>query len=200
MMKDAAVEADQIVKINVIANGVGVMDTEAAEEGYFGGNMYNCYKISDLLALTELPACDTVTSISYRDGATMDEAYELFAQKYISVDTGKDRQPWTLGKVQERNAYIANAGYYIMDNNAIAYVPDECVQGAGLKLVDILDTMGMSSAVSCKIVCSDGYSEEIDMDDFQNVELFHIDGRVDATSIAYPDYTLTGAMYIIPVG
>lgn len=197
---DTQVEEGKVAKLNIFANGAGVMGEEAAAEGYFGGNLYNCYKVSDLLAACEIPESETVTSISYKDGASAEQPYAEFIQKYISLDTGKDRQPWTLGKVQARNDYIANAGYYVLGNNAIAYVPDACVQGSGLKLTDILATMGMEAAAECQIVCADGYAEVVEAEDFAQVELFHIDGRVDSSSVAYPTYTLMNVMYIIPMG
>lgn len=199
--KDAEAPAEGVAKINVFANSVGVIGTEPTAEGYFGGSVYEAYSVAELLAECEMPEGTKVTSIAYTDGTTMEEDYALFAQKYISLDSSKERQPFTLGKAQPKGEYVKNAGYYIIDeNNGFVYVPETYVEGAGMALTDILAALGMQDAVSVDLVCADGYTETVVAADFAKVQLFHIGGRVDASSVANPSYTLYNTMYIIPMG
>ena len=127
--------------------------------------------------------------------------YDNFAQRYITLDNSKERQPYTLGKVQPKSEYVKNAGYFVIDNtNAIIYVPETYVEGAGMALTDVLAFLGMENATSVDLVCADGYTENVPAEKFAEVTLMHISGRLDASSPANPGYTLYNTMYIIPKG
>lgn len=199
--KDAELEAGVIYKLNIFENSVGVIGTEPTHEGYWGGKMINSYKISELLAACELAEGTTVQYVSYKDGATKDEDYALFAQKYISVEADdKDRQPWTMGKAQAKNDYLANIGYILWDNTGLVYVPETYTEDAGMALTDLLAALGYAEATACQLVCSDGFAETIQAADFSKVTLYCNDGVIDGTSVAYAGSALMGLMYIVPMG
>ena len=56
--------------------------------------------------------------------------------------------------------------------------------------------MGFKDYKAIKVTCADGYAEEIDAADMGEVAIFHLDGRIDTTSIAYPEFTLQNAATI----
>jgi len=58
----------------------------------------------------------------------------------------------------------------------------------------------MENAKEVDLVCNAGYTETVTADKFAEVQLMHISGRLDATSVANPGYTLYNTLYIIPKG
>ena len=199
--KDAELEAGVIYKLNIFENSVGVMGVEPPVEGYWGGKMVNAYKIAELLEAVELAEGTTVKYVSYKDGATKDEDYALFAQKYITVDVDdKDRQPWTVGKAQAKNDYLANIGYVLWENTGLVYIPTTYTEDAGMALTDLLAALGYAEATACQLVCSDGFAETIQAADYSKVTVYCNDGVVDGTSVAYAGSALMGLMYIVPMG
>lgn len=200
MEQGAEAPAEGVAKINVFANGVGVAGVEAPE-AYYGGSVYDSFSVAELLELVEMTSGTSVTITSYLDDEPETLDYDSFAQRYITLDSSKERQPFTLGKVQPKSEYVKNAGYFVIDDvNALVYVPETYVEGAGMALTDILAFLGMEDAVCVDIVCADGYTETVEAADFAEVQLFHIAGRLDATSVANPGYTLYNTLYIIPKG
>lgn len=198
MEQGAEAPAEGVAKINVFANGVADL---TAVEAYYGGSVYESFSVKELLELVGMTSGTSVTITSYLDDDPETLDYEGFAQRYITLDSSKERQPFTLGKVQPKSEYVKNAGYFVIDNtNALVYVPETYVEGAGMALTDILAFLGMENATAVNLVCADGYTETVEAADFAEVQLMHIAGRLDATSVANPGYTLYNTLYIIPVG
>ena len=71
----------------------------------------------------------------------------------------------------------------------------------GYSVPDLFKAIGMVEAKAYKFTCADGWAEEIDAEDLANVKIFinAAGDGVDATSIAYPDYTLMNILEITPV-
>ena len=87
----------------------------------------------------------------------------------------------------------------MFDTAALVYVPGVEVMPDGYSVVDLFEAVGMAKASAYKFTCADGWAEEIDAQDLDQVKIFINEGRVDATSIAYPDYTLMNILTITPV-
>lgn len=194
----AEAPAEGIAKINVFANGVADL---TAVDAYYGGSTPEAFSVKELLESVGMTTGTSVTITSYLDDDPETIDFENFAQRYITLDNSKERQPYTLGKVQPKSEYVKNAGYFVIDNtNAILYVPETYVEGAGMALTDVLAFLGMENAKEVDLVCNDGYTETVTADKFAEVQLMHISGRLDATSVANPGYTLYNTLYIIPKG
>ena len=155
------------------------------------------------------------TSIAYA-------GYALENIKYI-VPHGVD--PENLPEVEDGKVYkitvfntAAKVGYDaeakkafpLEDDSALFLVPDDATQEAGLAVSDLLEKLGITDVKAINVVCADGYAEEIDAvkgqlegglagidaEDIKDVFFFHLEDRIDATSIAYPGYTLNNAVKI----
>ena len=198
MEKGAEAPAEGIAKVNFFASGVAEL---TAVESYYGGSTPEAFSVKELLEMVGMTSGSSVTITSYLDDEPETIEFANFAQRYITLDNSKERQPYTLGKVQPKSEYVKNAGYFVIDNtNAIIYVPETYVEGAGMPLTEILAFLGMENATSVDLVCADGYTENVPAEKFAEVTLMHISGRLDASSPANPGYTLYNTMYIIPKG
>lgn len=198
-----------ITKINFANNGVGVLDAEntkasetvvlvegATVKAPLGGSTQNGYPVADLLAAMGVPACETVTAISYVDGSTLDQTYDDFIQKFIVLTDSKDRAPYTVGTVQPYGNVVKNTGYFVMGDSVLLCVPATATKEQGICMNDVLAALGIEGVTAANVVCSDGYSEEIDAEDFADLFIFYNEDKVDTSSIAYPEYTLGDAAYI----
>ena len=198
MEQGAEAPAEGVAKINVFATGAANL---TAVDAYYGGSTPEAFSVKELLEMVGMTSGSEVTITSYLDDDPETIPYDNFAQRYITLDNSKERQPYTLGKVQPKSEYVKNAGYFVIDGtNAILYVPETYVEGAGMPLTDVLAFLGMEKAASVDIVCADGYVENVTADKFAEVTLFHTAGRLDANSVANPEYTLMNTLYIIPKG
>ena len=88
-----------------------------------------------------------------------------------------------------------NLGWLVAGPEAILLVNED-----GYKASDLFEDLNMAEADSYDFICADGWSEEIAKEDLENVDIFFNEDRTDATSILYPDYTLTDILYIVPHG
>ena len=198
MEQGAEAPAEGIAKINVFATGAANL---TAVDAYYGGSTPEAFSVKELLEMVGMTSGSEVTITSYLDDDPETIPYDNFAQRYITLDNSKERQPYTLGKVQPKSEYVKNAGYFVIDNtNAIIYVPETYVEGAGMALTDVLAFLGMENATSVEIVCADGWSEVVTADKFGEISLYNDAGRLDATSVANPGYSLMNTLYIIPKG
>ena len=194
----AEAPAEGVAKINVFATGAANL---TAVDSYYGGSTPEAFSVKELLEMVGMTSGSEVTITSYLDDDPETIPYDNFAQRYITLDNSKERQPYTLGKVQPKSEYVKNAGYFVIDNtNAIIYVPETYVEGAGMALTDVLAFLGMENATSVEIVCADGWSEVVTADKFGEISLYNDAGRLDATSVANPGYSLMNTLYIIPMG
>ena len=88
-----------------------------------------------------------------------------------------------------------NLGWLVVGPEAIVLVNED-----GYAATDLFEDLKMAEADSYDFICADGYAEEIAKDDLADVDIFFNEGRTDASSIAYPDYTLQNILYIVPHG
>ena len=125
---------------------------------------------------------------------------ENLMKVYFSIDHSKGNDAYTLGKAQPYGAVLKATGQYIFDNAAIVYVPPVDVMPDGYSIPELFKLVGMVEAEEYDFTCADGYTETIHKDDLAEVRIFinAAGDGVDATSIAYPDYTLQDILTITP--
>ena len=189
-----------ICQIVVMPNAEGVLDTEPAEDMNYGGTLYAAYPVADVLAKAGIETT-TAKAISYKDGYIFNYDIDTFMKVYICLDTKNKNDAFTCGKAQVRDQLCKAAGQYIFDDAALVYVPGVEVMPDGYSVTDLFKTVGMVEAKAYKFICADGWAEEIDAEDLAEVKIFinAAGDGVDATSIAYPDYTLMNILEITPV-
>ena len=189
-----------ICQIVVMPNAEGVLDTEPAEDMNYGGTLYAAYPVADVLAKAGIETT-TAKAISYKDGYIFNYDIDTFMKVYICLDTKNKNDAFTCGKAQVRDQLCKAAGQYIFDDAALVYVPGVEVMPDGYSVTDLFKTVGMMEAKAYKFTCADGWAEEIDAEDLAEVKIFinAAGDGVDATSIAYPDYTLMNILEITPV-
>ncbi len=154
------------------------------------------FKVTEILDKLELKGYKEVTTVSLLDGQTWTCSFDDFLAKYIVEQDAKFRGPYTVGRTQKRNEFTTNVEVFVLDSDALVYVQDDATKEAGLSVADVLEKMGAKDVKAINVVCADGYSEQIDAADLDKVFLFHNDERIDATSIAFPQYTLENAVKI----
>ena len=189
---------DGVCHIVVMPNAVGVLDEEPAELMNYGGTVYAAYPVTDVLAKAEIEP-SAVKAISYKDGFTFEYDAELFQKLFICLDTKNKNDAFTCGKDQVRDQLCKAAGQYIFADAALVYVPGVEVLPDGYAVEDLFKAVGMAEAKSYNFTCADGYTEEIFAEDLAKCKIFINEDRVDATSIAYPAYTLQDILSITPV-
>ena len=189
-----------INQIVVMPNADGIFETEAPELLNYGGTLYAAYPVADVLSKAGITTT-TAKAVSYKDGYIFDYDIDTFMKVYICLDTKNKNDAFTCGKAQVRDQLCKAAGQYIFDDAALVYVPGVEVLPDGYSVVDLFKTVGMVEAKAYKFTCADGWAEEIDAEDLANVKIFinAAGDGVDATSIAYPDYTLMNILTITPV-
>lgn len=162
--------AEGVSKINVALNGEGVYQTEPPYLGNRAGSYYNAWSVADLLDKFDVAACDTVKVVSYLDGYTAVEDYALFTQKYIAyqalTEKASEKEYFTLGQVQAKGDGVTNVGYYIFDEDAMAYIPAN-----GLTAEAAFEAVGMANAENYVLTYTDGRSETKSADEVKAMEL-----------------------------
>ena len=190
---------DGINQIVVMPNADGILGVEPPVILPYGGNIYEGYAVAAVLEKAGITST-TCKAISYKDGATYDYDMENLMKVYFSIDHSKGNDAYTLGKAQPYGAVLKAAGQYIFDNAAIVYVPPVDVMPDGYSIPELFKLVGMVEAEEYDFTCADGYTETIHKDDLAEVRIFinAAGDGVDATSIAYPDYTLQEILTITP--
>lgn len=198
MVKDTAaeteVEDDTIYKITV-AN-TAMKGVEADTKTFLGGSVQTGYAVADILKAAGIDSKETVKAVSAGDASTTEMTMDAFLNKYIVPNDSKDRGAYTVGPEQQYGDVTISVGCYAMGKDILLFVPDWATQEAGVSLKDMLEKLEINDYTAVKVICADGYSEEIDAADMDAVYIFHLDGRVDTSSIAYPDFTLQNAVTI----
>lgn len=189
------VEDGIVYKITVF--NTAVKETETDMIYPHGGSAQVGYKAEEVVAALKIGgAIGDVTTISRGDSAPVTCTADEFLARYIVLNDSKDRGPYTVGQNQDKGNVTQNVVLFDMGDYAMVYVPDDATKEAGLGIADILEKLGLADAKAVNVVCSDGYSEEIEAADFADAGIFHNDDRIDATSIAFPQYTLENAVKI----
>lgn len=145
LTKDSTPADEGVSRLTVLLCAKGVFKTEAPYMENRAGTFYKAWAVKDLLSKYNITPCGEVEVISWKDGYSQKEDYSLFAKKYIAFQAptakGDQKDFFTLGKAQQRNGGVNNAGYYIFEQEAFAYIPE-----TGLLLGDVFKTVGMDGA------------------------------------------------------
>lgn len=145
LTKDSVPAAEGVSRLTILLCANGVFKTEAPYLENRAGTFYKSWAVKELLAKYDITPCEEVEVISWKDGYSQKEDYGLFVKKYIAFQAptakGDQKDFFTLGKAQKRNGGVNNAGYYIFEEEAFAYVPE-----TGLLLGDAFKAVGMDGA------------------------------------------------------
>lgn len=168
--KDSKIEGDGVYRMVMIQNAKGVYGVEAPYLQNRAGVYYpttktashaypGSYSVAELFAKFDVKPCASVKVISYKDGFARDEEYEHFTKKYIAWHaTG---EYITLGQEQSKaEGAVFNAGYYILDEDSFAYIPE-----AGLSLAEAFEKVGMAEVCQYKLTYADGTVERLYLED-----------------------------------
>lgn len=133
---ESQVESGVVSKATVIYNAKGVYGVEPKYSENRAGTVYKSWMCADLLAKFSVPVEGDVVITSYKDGFTKTISASEFASLAIAFQAptskGDQKDYFTLGKNQERNAGVTNVGSYVFDTAAFVYIPD-----GGLALSDV---------------------------------------------------------------
>jgi hypothetical protein len=150
--------AEGISRFTVMLCADGVYKTAPKYTENRAGSFYDSWSIADLLDKYGTAPCEEVQVISWKDGYSQNEPYQLFFEKYMAfqapLENGKQKEFFTLGRVQPRNAGVSNIGYLVMEKEAFAYIPE-----SGLLLSDAFRKTGMYDAALYLLTYSDGYEK-----------------------------------------
>lgn len=162
--------AEGVSKITVALNAEGVYETEAPYLQNRAGVYYSAWSVADLVAKLNITACDTVKAVSYKDGYTKVDDYATFVQKYIAYqapnEKGTEKEYFTLGQVQPKDAGVSNAGYYIFSDDALVFVPAD-----GITVADAFDAIGMAAVDSYTLTYTDGTTATKTADEVKAMDL-----------------------------
>ena len=183
-----------VYKITVANTAMG--GQEADTKTFLGGSVQTGYAVPDILKAAGIDSKETVRAVSAGDASTTEMTMEAFLNKYIVPNDSKDRGAYTVGPEQQYGDVTISVGCYAMGKDILFYVPDWATQEAGVSLKDMLEKLEINDYTAVNVICSDGYSELIEAADLESVYIFHLDGRIDTNSVAYPTYTLQNAVVI----
>ncbi len=184
-----------VSKITVFNTAIADMDADMYS--VFGGTVQSGIAVKDLVEGLELEKTDAVKCISYLDGASGTQAYDDFMNRYMILTDSKDRGAYVIGKGQTYGEAILNSAYFVIGQDTLVYVPASATKDEGaLNIGDALTACGYTDVAGVKVICEDGYSEEIDAADLAGLTIFHNEDRIDTTSVAYPDQTLQSVVKI----
>ncbi len=190
-------EPGVVCHITIVNNAEGVLGEDPEEKvSVFGGTLQEGYKVQEILDAAEIPAADEVTYIAAA-GTSVTEAFDKFAAKYIVAKDSKDRQTYAICPGMAYGEALTFVNEYVLGDNSLIFVPYTAENAdTAIALKDYLTALGFADITGINVVCADGYNEEIDPADLDDVKLYYVDGKVDSSSIAYPTYTLADVAYI----
>jgi len=146
LTKESMPSEEGVSRLTVLLCANGVYKTEPKYSENRAGTYYDSWAVADLFKKFSITACNEVKVQAWTDGYSQNESYDLFVQKYISfqepISSGKQKDFFTLGKVQARNSGVSNIGYIVLSNEAFAYIPS-----SGLALSEAFAKTGMDAAV-----------------------------------------------------
>lgn len=158
LTKESEPAAEGISRITIARNAVGVYETEAPYSENRAGTFYDAWAVTDLFEKFDVKESEKVQCVSSLDSYTQDEDFSLFTQKYIAYqgpnEKGDNKDFFTLGRAQERNTGVTNVGYYVLDEDAFAYIPAD-----GIAVSDIFSAIGMCEAPDYVLTYADGTTE-----------------------------------------
>ena len=167
---ESEVEEGVVSKATVLINAKGVYGVEAPYSENRAGVVYSSWSCADLLAKFDVPVKGDVVMTSYKDGYSKTISAEEFASLYIAFQAptskGDQKDFFTLGRNQERNAGVNNIGSYVFEDASFVYVPE-----TGVSCASLAAETGMTESDEYLVTYKDGSSEVIGKDAFSALTL-----------------------------
>ena len=188
----------RVIILNNAFEGLDMSSQCYNAEAYFPS-----YKLGELVEenFWFLPEDETTTfTTAYTDGYTGELDYKTFKGVFVAfpkdLDGAYDYEIYT-GKNFKKSWDVQYKGWVVIGPEAILFMQ----QDDPWEIPELFAEIGMVDAESYEFVCADGWSETITKEDLAECQIFwNKDGGVDATSIAYPTYSLMNIQYIVPTG
>lgn len=167
---ESEVEEGVVSRATVLINANGVYGVDAPYSENRAGVVYSAWSCAELMDKFGVAAEGDVVITSYKDGFTKTISAEEFASLYIAFQAptskGDQKDFFTLGRNQERNAGVNNVGSYVFDDASFIYIPD-----AGLSCADIASETGMAESDEYLITYVNGDSIVISGEEFMALSL-----------------------------
>ncbi|MCI7607059.1 MAG: hypothetical protein MSS69_09950 [Spirochaetales bacterium] len=167
---ESEVEEGVVSRATVLINANGVYGVDAPYSENRAGVVYSAWSCAELMDKFGVPTVGDVVITSYKDGFTKTISAEEFASLYIAFQAptskGDQKDFFTLGRNQERNAGVNNVGSYVFDDASFIYIPD-----AGLSCADIASETGMAESDEYLITYVNGDSIVISGEEFMALSL-----------------------------
>lgn len=173
---DSQIGAEGVYKLDLALNCDGVYGVEAPYLQNRAGTYYptaktadhkyaGSYSVAEMFAKFNVKPCASVEVIAYTDGFAREEEYEHFAKKYIAWHATAEYI--TIGQEQSKKEdAVWNAGYYILDEDSFAYIPE-----AGLAVADIIEKTGLAQVCQYKLTFADGSTKLAYYEDLAEMKL-----------------------------
>lgn len=163
-------EEGVVSRATVLIDAIGVYGVDAPYSENRAGVVYSAWSCADLLEKFGVPVDGDVVMTSYKDGYSKTISAEEFASLYIAFQAptskGDQKDFFTLGRNQERNAGVNNIGSYVFDDASFVYVPE-----TGIACSDLALDTGMTESDEYLVTYKSGESSVISGEEFAALTL-----------------------------
>ena len=163
-------EEGVVSRATVLIDAIGVYGVDAPYSENRAGVVYSAWSCAELLEKFGVPVDGDVVMTSYKDGYSKTISAEEFASLYIAFQAptskGDQKDFFTLGRNQERNAGVNNIGSYVFDDASFVYVPE-----TGIACSDLALDTGMTESDEYLVTYKSGESSVISDEEFAALTL-----------------------------
>ena len=167
---ESEVEEGVVSRATVLIDAIGVYGVDAPYSENRAGVVYSAWSCKDLLDKFNVPVKGDVVMTSYKDGYSKTICAEEFASLYIAFQAptskGDQKDFFTLGRNQERNAGVNNIGSYVFEDASFVYVPETGIEASALSA-----STGMTESGEYLVTYKTGESEVISSEAFASLTL-----------------------------
>ena len=170
LTSESVPEEGVVSRATVLIDAIGVYGVDAPYSENRAGVVYSAWSCADLLEKFGVPVDGDVVMTSYKDGYSKTISAEEFASLYIAFQAptskGDQKDFFTLGRNQERNAGVNNIGSYVFDDASFVYVPE-----TGIACSDLALDTGMTESDEYLVTYKSGESSVITSEEFAALTL-----------------------------
>ena len=163
-------EEGVVSRATVLIDAIGVYGVDSPYSENRAGVVYSAWSCAELLEKFGVPVDGDVVMTSYKDGYSKTISAEEFASLYIAFQAptskGDQKDFFTLGRNQERNAGVNNIGSYVFDDASFVYVPE-----TGIACSDLALDTGMTESDEYLVTYKSGESSVISGEEFAALTL-----------------------------
>ena len=167
---ESEVEEGVVSRATVLIDAIGVYGVEAPYSENRAGVVYSAWSCAELLDKFGVSLDGDVVMTSYKDGYSKTISAEEFASLYIAFQAptskGDQKDFFTLGRNQERNAGVNNIGSYVFEDASFVYVPETGIEASALSA-----STGMTESDEYLVTYKTGESEVISSEAFASLTL-----------------------------